>query len=155
MFLCFFKKNTKFKMISKNLDLLPIRSQRHRVAKNHGLISAVLGVKIFSLPLSWICSYDIPELKISPMQLLCFSPLRKSSGRLLWIFNILFLQLFLSIPQSLSSTSLPSQNRTPDLSFAFAKFLPDLIFGLNKITLFQSLSWRYSIFWSSHGQKNI
>ena len=143
-------------MISKILDLLPITQgvSTTESLRTTDLISAVPGVKIFSLPLSWICSYDIPELKISPMQLLCFSPLRKSSGRLLWIF-ILFLQLFLSIPQSLSSTSLPSQNRTPDLSFAFAKFLPDLIFGLNKITLFQSLSWRYSIFWSSHGQKNI
>ena len=64
-------------MISKNLDLLPIRSQRHRVAKNHGLISAVLGVKIFSLPLSWICSYDIPELKNFPYATALFLTIEK------------------------------------------------------------------------------
>lgn len=69
---CGSSKITKLKMISKILDLQPITQgvDTTESLRTTDLISAVPGVKIFSLPL--ICSYDISELKISPMQLLCF-----------------------------------------------------------------------------------
>lgn len=153
MFLWFFK-NYKIENDFKNFRFTThySRSRHHRVAKNHGFdFRSSRGQNIFSATHLFLWHFWVKNFSYATA---LFPTFRKSSGRLLWTF-ILFLQLFLSIPQSLSSTSLPSQNRTPDLSFAFAKFLHDLIFGLNKITLFQSLSWRYSIFWSSHGQKNI
>ena len=63
-------------MISKKkiLDLLPITLgvSATELLSTMDLISAVPGVKIFSLPLSWICSYDIPEFKISLCN--CFVP---------------------------------------------------------------------------------